>query len=53
LQGEPVITGALLACMQDQQKLRDMLSPQQSAAIGVLFETVHGLDDRDWSILFS
>ena len=51
--GEPEMTGGLVAAMRDQQTLRDMLSPQQSATIGALFETMHGLANKEWLILFS
>jgi hypothetical protein len=54
-QGEPGITRLLLVGMLNQQRLRDMLSPQQSATICALFETIHELEsgDRVWSALFS
>jgi hypothetical protein len=54
-QGEPEIIRVLLVAMQNQQTLRDILSPQQSATIGALFEVIHELEFGDgvWSTLFS
>jgi hypothetical protein len=52
-QGEPKITHFLLVAMQDQQTLQDMLTPQQSAIIGALFQMLHELGNGRWYILFS
>jgi hypothetical protein len=54
--GEPEVAGALLEVMQGQQALRDMLSPQQLATVGALFESMHELhelDNKNWLIQFS
>jgi hypothetical protein len=55
-QSEPEIIAGLLEVMQGQETLRDMLSPQQSATIGALFEILHELrelDNKNWLIPFS
>jgi hypothetical protein len=52
-QREPEITEILLSVMKDQQELRDMLSPQQSATIAALFETIHHYMHGNWEFLFS
>jgi hypothetical protein len=56
-EGQPVVTGAFLEAMQHQHTLHDMLKPEQSATIGVLFDIMHELGERDdegkWQFRFS
>jgi hypothetical protein len=51
-QEESGINRFLLGAMQDQQILRDVLSPQQSATIAAIFEEIHQIGDGVCSTLF-